>query len=446
VPQTNYAKNGDVHIAYQVVGEGAVDLVLVPGIFTHLEWQWEEPSYARFLNDLAAFSRLILFDPRGLGLSDRTGRLPTLEQQIDDVTAVLDAVGSSSAFVLGVSQGGPMAVLFVASHPERARGLILYASYPTARADGDFPFGRSREWLAEYVRQLDSEWGTGAFASQLAPSRADDDSFRAWWSKLERLAAGPGNAIAYHRMNLQVDVRLILSATTTPTLVLHRRGDTYRDPRIARYMAERMPAARLVELAGIDHLPYVGDTGSIVRSIQEFVTGVAPRDSAGPDRVLATIVFIDIVGSTETAAAMGDARWRALQERFFALTRRELEQHRGHEIDTAGDSVLARFDGPARAIRYALAVRDGVAQIDMAIRAGLHTGELTLTDEGVQGIAVHLGARVAAAAQPNEVWTSRTVRDLVAGSGIEFRERGAHPLKGLDGEWELFAAEEAAPS
>ena len=271
----------------------------MPGIFTHLEAQWEDPSYAEYLNGLAAFSRLILIDPRGLGLSDRTGQLPSLEQQIDDVTAVLDAAGSQSAFLMGVSQGGPMAVLFAATHPDRIRGLILYASYPVAQADAEFPYGRSSEWLAEYARQLDSDWGSGMFVYQLAPSRADDERFTRWWARLERLAAGPGNAMAYFRMNAQTDVRPILGAITTPTLVLHRRGDTYRDPRIGRYLAERIPGARLVELPGIDHVPYAGDSGPIVREVRAFVTGTQSRDEATTDRVLATVVFIDIVPPIE---------------------------------------------------------------------------------------------------------------------------------------------------
>lgn len=441
--ETRYAKVGDIHVAYQTVGSGPVDLVYVPGIFTHLEWQWEEPSYAAYLRDLASFSRLIMFDPRGLGLSDRSVTLPTLELQIDDVRAVLDAVGSKSAYIYGVSQGGLMAMLFAATHPSRTRGLILYGAYPTARADADFSWGRSRQWLAEYSRQVDEEWGSGAFAAHFAPSRSEDDSFRRWWGRLERFAAGPGNALAVAQMNMDTDVRPILGAISTPTLILQRRGDTYRAAAIARYMAERIPGARLVELPGIDHLPFVGNSGAVVREIEAFVTGAAPARPADRERELATVVFIDIVGSTERAASIGDQRWTELLDQFLTMVRSELATQRGQEIDTAGDGILARFDGPARAVRYALAVSSGVAKLDLQVRAGIHTGEIFSVGNDVRGIAVHMAARVAAAAEPGQVLTSSTVRDLVAGSGLTFDDQGEFSLKGLEGKWHLFAAGEA---
>jgi class 3 adenylate cyclase/pimeloyl-ACP methyl ester carboxylesterase len=440
--ETKYAKAGDIHVAYQTIGQGQVDLVYVPGIFTHVEWQWEEPSYAAYLRDLGRFSRLIMFDPRGLGLSDRSVNLPTLEQQIDDVQAVMDAVGSESAYIYGVSQGGLMAMLFAATHPSRTRGLILYGAYPTARAADDFPWGRSPEWLAEYSRQLDDEWGTGAFAAQVAPTRSEDDSFRRWWGRLERFAAGPGNALAFARMNMDTDVRPILGAISAPALILQRRGDTYRAAAIAGYLAKHIPGARLVELPGIDHLPYVGNSGAVVREIEAFVTGAAPVPRVDVDRELATVVFIDIVGSTERLASIGDSRWTELLDRFLALVRAELAAQHGREIDTAGDGILARFDGPARAVRYALAISASVDKLDLRVRAGIHTGELYSSGDDVRGIAVHMAARVAAAATPGQVLTSSTVRDLVAGSGLIFEDQGEYELKGLDGKWHLFAASE----
>ena len=447
--ETRYAKVGDIHVAYQVVGSGPVDIVSIPGIFTHVEWLWEEPSSAAYLRELASFARLILFDPRGLGLSDRSATLPTLEEQIDDVIAVLDAVGSESPYVFGASQGGLMAMLLAATHPSRTRGLILYATYPTALADADFPWGRSEEWLAEYTRQLDADWGTGAFASHVAPSRSEDDAFRAWWGKLERYAAGPGNAIAYSLINRLTDVRPILASITAPTLILHRRGDLYRDIRIGGYLAENIPNARLVELSGIDHLPYVGDSAAVTREIRAFVAGADGAhgaDAAAPagdvDRELATVVFLDIVGSTDLAREMGDSRWSALLDQFLNVVRAQIGRWRGVEIDTAGDGVLARFDGPARGLRYALGVRAGIEELGLRIRAGVHTGEVVMYPDGIRGIAVHLAARIASEASPSEVLASTTVRDLVAGSGLAFTDRGRHTLKGLEGEWQLFAAEE----
>jgi class 3 adenylate cyclase len=396
------------------------------------------------LTELARFSRLIMFDPRGLGLSDRSGALPILEQQMDDVRAVLDAVGSEAAYICGISQGGPMAMLFAATHPMRTRGLILYGAYPTARAASDFPWGRSEQWLAEFNRQLDQEWGTGAFAAQVAPTRSEDDGFRRWWGRLERYAAGPGNALAYARMNEGTDVRPVLGAIYARTVVLQRRGDTYRPAAIAKYLSEHIPDARLVELSGIDHLPYVGDAGAVIREIETFVTGAAPTRPPTIERELATVVFIDIAGSTERAAAIGDDRWTRLLDSFLAIARAELRNHRGVEIDTAGDGILARFDGPARAVRYALAVASGVQRLELSVRCGIHTGEIQIVGNDVRGIAVHMAARVAAAAQPDQVLTSSTVRDLVAGSGLTFDDQGEFALKGFDGEWHLFAATELA--
>jgi class 3 adenylate cyclase len=436
-PETRYAKSGDVHIAYQVVGNGPIDLVLIPGLFTHVEHQWEEPGFARFLERLASFSRLIVFDARGAGLSDRAPELPPMEEQMDDVQAVLDAAGSTSAAFLGLSQAGPMAILFAASHPERMTALVLYATYAMPRRDDSYPWGRSAEWMADYNRLIDQKWGSGVFLSQVAPTRVADESFRQWWGRYERLSYGPGNALAYFRMNSQIDVRAILPTIRVPTLVLQRSDDVYRDPGQARYLAEHIPGAKLVELSGVDHLPYVGDSDAILVEVEEFLTGVRPPPEY--DRVLATVLFTDIVGSTERASALGDRAWKVLLERHHALVRRELSRFRGREIDTAGDGFLATFDGPARAVRCAQAIVQAVQAIGIEVRAGVHTGEVELMGERVGGIAVHICARVAAIAAPSQVLVSGTVKDLVAGSGIEFEDQGTFPLKGVPDTWRLFA-------
>jgi len=436
IPETRYAKSGMVHIAYQVVGNGPVDLVLIPGLFTHVEHQWDEPGFARFLERLASFSRLIVLDARGAGLSDRALELPPMEEQMDDVLAVLDAVGSEAAAFFGLSQAGPMAILFAASHPERTRALVLYATYATPRSDGTSPWGRSPEWMAEYDRLIDEKWGSGVFLEQVAPSMVDDSLFRRWWSRYERLSYGPGNALAYFHMNAQIDVRAILPSIRVPTLVLQRREDSYRDPGHATFLASHIAGAKLVELTGRDHLPYVGDADAILDEVQEFLTGVRPPPEQ--DRVLATVLFTDIVGSTERASVLGDHAWRALLDRHHAVIRQELGRFRGREIDTAGDGFLAIFDGPARAVRCAAAISQAVHEIGLDVRAGVHTGEVELVGAGVAGIAVHIGARICALAQTGEVLVSATVRDLVAGSGIAFDDRGSFRLKGVPDEWRLF--------
>jgi class 3 adenylate cyclase len=437
VAETRYAKSGDVHIAYQVVGTGPIDLVIIPGLFTHVEHQWEEPSFARFLTRLASFSRLIVFDARGAGLSDQAPELPPLEEQMDDLLAVLEAVGSSSAAIFGLSQAGPMAILFGASHPERTRAIVLYGTYASPRVQAGYPWGRSDEWMEDYGRQIDQDWGSGVFLPQVAPSRLADEPFRRWWGKYERLSHGPGNALAYFRMIAQVDVRAILPTIHVPTLVLQRRGDGFRDPGHARYLAEHIPGAKLVELEGADHLPYLGDAAAILDEVQEFLTGVRPPPER--DRVLATVLFTDIVGSTEHASAIGDRAWKELLDRHHAVVREELNRYRGREIDTAGDGFLATFDGPARAVRCADAIVQAMPAIGLQVRAGVHTGEVELMGTNVGGIAVHIGARVAAAAGAGEVVVSGTVRDLVAGSGIEFADRGEASLKGVPGLWRLFS-------
>ncbi len=438
--ETRYAKSGDVHIAYQIVGSGPLDLVVVPGFISHVEWFWEEPTCARLLARLAAFSRLILFDKRGTGLSDRVAQVPTLEQRMDDVRAVLDAAGSERAAIIGVSEGGPMSVLFTATYPERTAALVLYGSF------ADFSSSVATPQEVERMLQfMDMSWGTGLSLLRFAPSVVDDERFRQWWGRFERMAASPGAAMALIRMNREIDVRPVLPAVHVPTLILHRRDDANVPVAAGRDMAQRIPGAKYVELAGRDHLPWVGDADAIITETQEFLTGV--RHIPEPDRILATVLFIDIVGSTERVAALGDRRWRDQLENYYSIVRQELSRFRGREISTAGDGVLAIFDGPARAIRCACATRDAMRRLGINIRSGLHTGECEVLAGGadVGGIAVHIGARVAAAAAPGEVLVSSTVKDLVAGSGLQFQDRGLRTLKGVPSKWRLFAAEDQFP-
>jgi class 3 adenylate cyclase len=438
VQQTRYAKSGDIHIAYQVVGDGPRDLVFLPGLWTHIEHQWEEPSFAHFLERLGSFTRLIIVDARGAGLSDRAPELPPMEEQIDDVMAVLDAVGSVSTAFFGLSQAGPMAILFAASHPERTQALILYGTYASPRQREGYPWGRTAAWMDDYDRLIDEKWGSGVFLEQVAPTRARDPLFAQWWGRLERLSYGPGNALAYFRMNGQIDVREILPTIRVPTLVLQRTQDVYRDKGHAGYLAGHIPGAKLVELPGVDHLPYVGDSESVLAEVEEFLTGVRPPPD--PDRILATVLFTDIVDSTALAGRLGDRAWTDLLRRHHDIVRRNLTRFRGREMDTAGDGFFAVFDGPARALRCATAIADDLLrELGIHVRAGVHTGEIELFGASARGLAVHIGARVAALAAPSEVLVSSTVRDLVAGSGIEFDDRGPVSLKGVPGEWRLFA-------
>ncbi len=439
-PETRYARSGDVNIAYQVVGNGPFDLVYVMGWVSNLDYFWEEPAYARFLHRLASFSRLILFDKRGTGLSDRVpeAQLPTLEQRMDDVRAVMDAAGSERAALFGVSEGGPMAALFAATYPERTSALVMYGTYAKRIWDPAYPWAPTPQERQKFFGLIQQGWGGVVDIATLAPSVVGDERFRLWWAAYLRRSASPGAALALARMNTEIDIRHVLPAIRVPTLILHRTGDLDIDVRGSRYMAERILGDKYVELPGDDHLPWVGDQDAILDEAEEFLTGV--RRGPEPDRVLATVLFTDVVGSTERAAELGDRRWRDLLAGYQALVRKELSRFRGREIDTVGDGFLAAFDGPARAIRCACAVSDAVPQLGIAVRAGLHTGEVEVMGDKVGGIAVHIGARVAAHAGAGEVLVSSTVKDLVAGSGIQFEDRGAHALKGVPGEWRLFAA------
>ena len=439
LPDTRYARSGEVNIAYQVLGKGPPDLVLVPGWVSNLDVFWEEPALARFFTRLSSFSRLILFDKRGTGLSDRVADMPSLEVRMDDVRAVMDEVGSERAALFGYSEGGAMCALFAATYPSRTSALIMHAAFARRTWAPDHPWGRTPAQTEAHLEQLRREWGGPVAIDKRAPSMAQDERARQWWARWLRSSASPGAAEMLVRMNAEIDIRPVLSAIRVPTLLLHSSNDRSIDVANSRYMVERIPDAKLVELTGIDHIPWGCDAEAILDEIEEFLTGV--RRGPDPDRVLATVLFTDIVGATEKAASLGDRRWRNLLESHHALVRNELARYRGRELDTAGDSFLAAFDGPARAIRCACAISNAVRSLGIDVRAGLHTGECEVMGEKLGGISVHIGARVAALAGPGEVLVSSTVKDLVAGSGLSFRERGTEQLKGVPGEWRLFAVE-----
>jgi class 3 adenylate cyclase len=434
-PPTRYARSGDLHIAYQVVGKGPIDLVFVPTWISQVEHYWEEPSIARYFERLAAFSRLILFDRRGSGLSDPVTRAPTLEEQMDDVVAVMDAAGSEQAAVYAQLEGGAMAALFAATHPERTTALVLYEAMPRMSWAPDYDWALRPE---ERDSRLAETWGDGSRILALAPHSSSNIRLRDWFARLERLAASPGTAAKLSMMNAQVDVRAVLPTIKVPTLVLHRAGDKFVDPRHSRYLAEHIPRARYVELAGDDVITFGAETRVLLDEIEEFLTGT--RHAPDSERILATVMFSDIVDSTRRAAELGDRRWRELLESIESSVRRELDRFRGRAVKTMGDGLLATFDGPARAIRCATAIRDGArSQFGLDVRSGLHTGEVEVIGDDVGGIAVHIGARVGANAAPGEVLVSGTVKDLVVGSGIRFEDRGERELRGVPGQWRLWA-------
>jgi class 3 adenylate cyclase len=441
IPETRYARSGDVSIAYQAFGDGPVDLIWASGIISNIEYQWAEPRFAAYLQRMASFSRVIRFDKRGTGLSDRVGGVPTLEQRMDDVRAVLDETGSERAVVLGAVEGGPIALLFAATYPERTLALILYGSYVKTVWATDFPWAPRFEDCLKAIDDAARRWGTRSYCDEtvarLAPSA--DESFRRFWGAYMRFGASPAAAAALMRMNMQIDVREVLPAIGVPTLILHRRDDPNVDVNQSRYMAERIPTARYVELEGVDQIPMIGDSETILREVEEFVGSV--RGAAEPDRMLATVLFTDIVDSTRRAAELGDKPWRELLETHHIVIRGLLARFRGTEVDTAGDGFFATFDGPARAVECACEVVDAVRELGLELRAGLHTGECEVGDGKVHGIAVHIGARIVAEARPGEVLVSSTVKDLVIGSGLAFLDRGAAELKGVPGEWHLFSVE-----
>jgi len=446
IPETRYAKTADgVHIAYQTVGSGPVDIVFVMAWTTHIELMWKEPTLARFLSRLAAFSRLIVFDKRGTGLSDRVpdDRLPSLEVRMDDARAVMDAVGSERAIVLGFSEGGPMATLFAATYPERTIALILFGTSACWRPTVDYPFPvPTDEEHERYLEQIGQLWGTREFAAQElrewgAPTLANDDLAIGWLADYLRHAASPGAAIALERMNRGIDIRPALPAIHVPTLVLARDGDLLFTAEESKWMADKIHGARFVSFPGVDHLYWVGNQDELLVEIERFVVEVGDEE-AELDRVLATVMFTDIVGSTERAAALGDRRWKELLASHHDTVRHLLARYRGREIATAGDGFLATFDGPARAVRCARSIVDAVQPLGIEIRAGCHTGEIAFDGDDVRGIAVHIGSRVGALAGASEVLVSSTVKDLVAGSGLVFEDRGEHELKGVPDRWHLY--------
>ncbi|MGQ0671110.1 MAG: adenylate/guanylate cyclase domain-containing protein [Actinomycetota bacterium] len=449
-PEARYAKSGDVSVAYSVVGDGPFDLVFVSGwVLSVLESAWEGPA-ADTLSRLASFSRLILFDKRGTGLSDRTTGIPDLETRMDDIRTVMNAVGSKRAAIMGVSEGGPMTLLFAATYPERTAAAVLYGTGASNVKAEDYPWGVSREEGLEKIRQVSAKVGTQEWLDekleQFAPSFAHDEGVKRWWRRWVLTSASPGAVLALARMNVEIDARHTLSAICVPTLVIHPVGDEVVYIGEGRYMAERIPGAEMVELPGEDHAWWFRPE-EIGREVERFLRVIWDRgewDVVESERILATVLFTDIVGSTAKLAEVGDRHWRELLQQHHALVRRQLVRFSGREIDTAGDGFFASFDGPARAIRCACAITEAVRELGLDVRAGLHTGECELVEGKVGGIAVHIGARVAAEAAPGEVLVSSTVKDLVAGSGIGFRERGVAELKGVPGEWRLYSVEQGA--
>jgi pimeloyl-ACP methyl ester carboxylesterase len=441
IPETKYAKSGDIYIAYQVSGSGPPDMVLAPGSVSHLDLDWERPTFAQFIQRLSAFCRFIRFDKRGTGLSDRPTRMATLEERIDDIRAVMDAAGSQRATIFGNSEGASMACLFAATFPERMRSLIVWGGQARwVRAD-DHPWGDTPEGFERLVDDVQNNWPSIEYLTGPGAGLGKDvdPAFLDWIVRYARAAASPSAAAAYERMNGQIDIRPILPTIRVPTLVMNRTGDPVAHIDAARDLASRIPGARFKEFPGATHMIMGQAQESILAEIEEFVTGVRPAEIT--DRVLATVLFVDIVNSTRHAIELGDAAWGDQLSVFFALIRKELTRYRGKEVNTTGDGFFATFDGPARGIRCALAITDGVKRIGLEVRAGLHTGECELTGDDVGGIAVHIGARVMSLASSSEVLVSRVVKDLVAGSGIDFSDRGLHELKGVPGQWRLYAVD-----
>ena len=438
LPETMYARSGDVNIAYQVIGDAPLDLVFVMGWVSHLEYFWREPSFARFLLRLASFSRLILFDKRGTGLSDRVpiNKLPTLEQRMDDVRAVMDAVGSERAALCGVSEGGPMCSLFAATYPEKTIALVMIGTYAKRLRDAEYPWAPTTEERQHFFEEIRAHWGGPVGIEERAPTMADDPQFREWWATYLRMGASPGAALALTQMNAEIDVRHVLPSIHVPTLVIHRTDDQCLKVDEGRYVAERIPGAKYVELPGQDHLPFVGEQDVILDEVEEFLTGV--RHSLEPDRVLATVLFTRIIDSEEQAGRFGVSRWQELINRLRTHISKEINWFRGREIDMVGNLPLAIFDGPARAVRCACAIVEYSSRLGVKMRAGLHTGECDVVDGKVGGIATEIGVEVAKRATPGEVLVSNTVKDLVAGSGIKFEDRGTHLLAAILGEWRLF--------
>jgi class 3 adenylate cyclase len=439
LPETRYARNGDLHIAYQLVGDGPVDVVLLPQWFSNIDSQWDVPPLAAFIRRLGAFGRVLTFDKRGTGLSDpvAVSELPSIEEWMDDLRAVMDDNGMERAVLVANLASSFMAMVFAATYPMRVGALVLVNAYPRFTRAADYPWGPDIDQIDVLVERTRRTWGKGMLLRQFAPSQLADATLVELESRYERQAASPGTAMAMTRMINFIDVRPVLPTITAPTLAISRTNPAAAPAEHRRYVADHIPGARYVELPGAEELMWAGEQDAIVGEIQEFVTGARPVIE--PDRVLATILFTDIVGSTQLAAELGDRAWRELLERHHVLVRAELARLRGREVDTAGDGFLAMFDGPGRAVRCASAAVRSVRSLGIEIRAGVHTGEVEIADDGIRGIAVHIGARVSALAGDGEVLVSSTVRDLVAGSGLEFEDRGFHELKGVPDPWRVLA-------
>jgi class 3 adenylate cyclase len=437
-PQTRYARSGDVGIAYQVFGEGEIDLVVAFPFLSHLDLMWESPAISHFLERLGSFARVLVFDRRGVGLSDPVAGAATLEERMDDVRAVMDAAGSERAALLGMSEGATMCMLFAATYPERVSALVLWGAMARSTATPDYPWAPEREAAIEAQEELiQPMWGQGATIDIFSPSMAGNPQAREFQARFERQAASPLRVRQLFEMFLDTDVRDALPLIQAPTLILHRRQDRAVNYRAARWLADRIAASRYAELEGEDHFPWVGDSEAALASIEEFLTGVRPGPA--PQRVLATVLFTDIVDSTRMATELGDRRWRGLLERHQTLTREQLRRFEGREIKSTGDGFLATFDGPTRAAQCALAIADEMPELGIDVRAGLHAGEVELIGEDVGGIAVHVAARIAALAGPHQVLASRTVRDLATGSGVDFEPAGSHRLKGVPEEWDVYS-------
>jgi pimeloyl-ACP methyl ester carboxylesterase len=432
-----YARNGSVHLAFQSFGEGELDLVLVPGFVSHLEFPWEHPPYRRFMNHLASFARTTVYDKRGSGLSDPLDSAAGFDQHLDDLAAVIDAADASHPVVMGWSEGAAVAALFAAHHPEVVQSLVLYGAFPRMLAAPDYPDGVPEEAFELVIDGLAEAWGEGISLNFLAFEKLGDEDFRRWWGRYERASASPGLAVSALRLDSELDMRDVLAAIHVPTLLIHRSEDPAVPVQGARLMAQRIPDARLVELPGTLHWPWVGEPEAVAEEVEEFLTG--RRRTVEPDRALATVLFTDIVRSTETAAELGDRRWRTLLEDHDATASRALEAHQGTLIKSTGDGLLATFDRPAAGIRCAQSLGASLSRHGIDIRAGLHTGEIELIGDDIGGMAVHIAARVSALAGSGQTLVSRTVKDLVVGSGIEFEDAGAQQLKGVPGEWEVFA-------
>lgn len=437
LPRTRYAKCAEINIAYQVTGEGPLDIIYVPGWVSNLDYAWNYPPLAHVFDRLGSFARLILFDKRGTGLSDRDVGFPTLEERMEDVKAVMDAVGSERAALMGTSEGGNMCMLYAATYPERTSALVLYGCFAKGLRSEDYPWAKTREEVEEELAVLEREWGGPVDLSNAAPSLADDERARHFVATYLRNAASPQDAISLWRWNVEIDVREILPTIHVPTLVLNRTGDRWVKVEEARYLADHIEGARYVELPGDDHLIYAGDPDQVLDEVEEFLTGTRPQPV--PERILLTVLFTDIVGSTSLASEMGDRRWRKLLERHDELVREMVRHHGGSEIKMTGDGVLAAFDGPTRAVKCACGIRDEAAGLGLNIRASVHTGECERRDDDLSGIAVHIASRLVGQAAAGEVLVSRTVKDLVVGSGIPFEDWGEVALRDVPGSWQVFS-------